>query len=264
MKLLKVVFLVFLILMGAFLKAQNSQLISGVYHLDSIAAKQPAGAAEKPKLLGGTTDLTQLSFHSSTLAPGKTNHPLRALLDREELIIVKDGQLTLTVNGSRKLLSTGSIALIVAGDEQSFSNASDKPASYYVLGFKSTLPVNISRGKDSGGSIMKDWAELSAKKTIKGESRPVFDRASSMFERFEVHATNLNASQESHPAHSHRAEEIMLLLKGEVTMHIGQENYKALSGSLIFVTPNVVHNLTNTGSEPCSYYAIKWYNEGVK
>jgi (S)-ureidoglycine aminohydrolase len=257
---MKIILLAVLILIASSLNAQTDSLSSGVYNLDSIKAQSVAGRGGKSKLQGSTTDLVSLSFHSSTLAPGKINHPPRALNDREELIIVKDGQLKITINDSSKILGSGSISLIVAGDQQSFQNASDKPVTYFVLGFKSKSPVNISRGKASGGSLMKDWNELPVKQTNKGESRQVFDRPSSMFERFEVHATTLNSLQESHPPHTHRAEEIMMLMKGNITMNIAQEKFQAAPGSVILVRPNVLHNLTNTGNEQCWYYAIKWYN----
>jgi (S)-ureidoglycine aminohydrolase len=241
--------------------AQTDSLSSGVYNLDSIKAKIRAGSVAKPRVQGSTTDLATFSYHSSTLAPGKTNHPLRALDDREELIIVKDGQLTININDSSKIVGPGSIALIVAGDKQSFQNTSDKPVTYFVLGFKARSPVDINRGKASGGSLLKDWNELVVKKTNKGESRPVFDRPSSMFPRFEVHATTLNAGEQSHAPHTHRAEEIMLLMKGNITMNISSINYKAVAGDVILVRPNVPHNLTNTGNEQCWYYAIKWFSE---
>lgn len=235
------------------IRAQVDSLPSAVYNLDSLKAYK------KTKLMGSTTDLTLLSYHSSVLAPGKTNHPPRSLDDREELLIVKDGQLTIHINESSKVLGPGSIALIVAGDKQSFENASDKPVTYFVLGFTSVTGVNIARGKSSGSSLVKDWNELPVRKTAKGESRQVFDRASSMFPRFEVHATMLNESEESHPPHAHRAEEIMLLMKGSVSMNIGGVNHKAVVGDAILVRPWVMHNLKNSGGGQCWYYAIKWF-----
>ena len=257
------ILLAFLFLSASFLKAQPGELKSGVYHLDSMEIQNGISKKTKLKVQGSTTDLAMLSIHSSTLEPGKTNHPPRALMDREELIIVKEGPLTITINDSAKVLSTGSIVLIEAGDTQSFSNASDKVVSYYVLGFKAKTLVNVSRGKANGGSLLKDWNELTIKKTIKGESRPVFDKPSSMFERFEVHSTMLNTKEDSHPSHTHRAEEIMFLLKGEVTMHLEKENYKAIAGNIILVRPDVAHNLTNTGNETCQYYAIKWFDSSI-
>jgi len=259
----KITLLAVLFLATAVLKAQPKSLPSGVYQVDSIETQNGLENKIKIKVQGSTTDLDMLSMHSSTLAPGKTNHPPRVLMDREELIIVKEGPITITINETPKILSTGSIALIEAGDSQSFHNSSEKVVSYYVLGFKARSPVNISRGKANGGSLVKDWDELVVKKTTKGESRPVFDKPTSMFERFEVHSTALNSSEDSHPSHTHRAEEIMLLLKGNITMHIEHKDYKAGPGSIILVRPDVAHNLTNTGNETCQYYAIKWYNSGT-
>ena len=233
-------------------KAQTDSIISGVYPIANT------------KLQGKTSGLAILNIHASTLAPGKTNHAPRALMDREELLIVKEGPLTVIINDSSKTLSSGSIVLIVAGDTQSFTNNSDKPVSYYVIGFTAASPVDIIRGKNSGGSLLKDWNELTVKQTAKGESRQVFDKPTSMFEKFEVHATTLNAGQESHAAHMHPQEEIMFLMKGNVTMHIANQDIKASEGSAIFVRPNILHNLTNTGTEPCWYYAIKWYTSSAK
>lgn len=260
---IKITLLAFLFFTTTVLRAQVQVLQSGVYRLDSIEMKNGLENKMKVKVQGSTTDLSMLSMHSSMLAPGKTNHPPRVLMDREELIIVNEGPITITINETPKILSSGSIALIEAGDSQSFHNESDKVVSYYVLGFKATTPVNVSRGKENGGSLMKDWNELVVKKTIKGESRPVFDKPTSMFERLEVHSTMLNPGEDSHPTHSHQPEEIMLLLKGNVTMHIERENYKAGPGSIILVRPNISHNLTNTGNESCLYYAIKWYNSNT-
>src|SRR5882762_8337478 len=124
--------------------AQTDTLSSGVY---SVLTGKTAGS---------TTDLAMLKTHASTLAPGKTNHPPRALNDVEELILVKEGMLKVIINDSDKVLGPGSIILIMAGDVQSFQNTSDKPATYYVLAFKSPSPINIQRGKQAGGSLMID------------------------------------------------------------------------------------------------------------
>jgi (S)-ureidoglycine aminohydrolase len=252
---MKIILFIFPLITAISLHAQNDSIQSGVYDLDSLKAQK------KNSLQGSTTDLAFLNYHASALAPGLTNHPQRALDNREELIIVKEGQLTLHINDSNKVLGPGSIALIVAGDKQSFENAGVNPATYLVLGFASRRGVNIDRGKTSGGSLLKDWNDLVVKKTAKGESRQVFDRPSSMFPRFEVHATTLNAGEESHPPHTHRAEEIMLLMKGSVSMNIDSVIHKAVAGDVILIRPDVPHNLKNTGGEQCWYYAIKWFSE---
>ena len=232
--------------------AQADSLPSGIYNPDSFKIR-------KQSLQGSTTDLARLQIHTSTLAPGQVNHPSRALNDVEELIVVRDGNLTITINDSTKTLSPGSVVLIVAGDQQSFRNISDKPATYIVLSFRSKSPVNISRGRTGGGSLLRDWSSLTVKKTDKGASRPVFDRRSSMFDRFGAHATTLDPGFESHPPDTHREEEIMLLMKGNVTLRIGEALHPAVAGDVMLLRPNVVHNVKNTGKEQCWYLAIKWY-----
>ncbi len=240
--------------------AQTDSLPSGVYPWNAYLAKQSNGRESRALLQGRTTDLAKLNIHTSILGAGQTNHPLQAYNDREEVIIIREGSLKVTLNDSSKTLGPGSLVLIEAGDKQQFQNISDKPASYCVFTFTSTSPVNILRGKEGGGSLVKDWNELLVKKTDKGESRDVFDRPSSMFTRFEIHATTLKPGVESHASHTHRAEEMIVLLAGNVTLNVGAEKQKVTAGDVMLLRPNVPHNVVNTGSEQCTYYAIKWYN----
>lgn len=250
----------FFIFLAITASGQTDSLPSGVYPWNQYPAKQNNGRESRTVLSGHTTDLARLNIHTSLLPAGQTNHPLQAYNDREEVVIIKEGSLKVTVNDSSKTLGPGSIVLIEAGDKQQFQNASDKPASYCVLTFTSTSPVNINRGKESGGSLMKDWNELNIKQTEKGESRAVFDKPSSMFTRFEIHATTLKPGVESHPVHTHRAEEMMVLIKGTATLNVAGEKKAASTGDVMLLRPNIPHNVVNTGSEPSTYYAIKWYN----
>jgi (S)-ureidoglycine aminohydrolase len=107
---------------------------------------------------------------------------------------------------------------------------------------------------------MMDWNELIVKKTEKGESRPIFDTATPMFARFDMHATALNPGISSHAPHTHRAEEIILMIKGNGEMQIGETFHKAKTGDVILLNSNVLHAFTNTGSEQCGYFAIQWHN----
>jgi len=243
---MKPIFLAIMLVAALNAAAQTDTLPSGIYPVKKTA--------------GSTTDIAAFKAHVSTLAPGKTNHPLRALNDAEELIFVKDGLLKVNINDSSKTLGPGSIVFIMAGDKQNFQNTSDNPVTYYVLSFKSPSGVNLQRGKDAGGSLMLDWNSLTVKKTDKGESRPIFDRPSSMFTRFEIHATLLNAGLESHPPHTHKAEEIMLVMQGNTTGSINGKGYPASVGDIMLVRPDVPHGIKNSGDGQCWYYAMKWYN----
>lgn len=243
---MKPILLAIVLLITVSSSAQTDSLSSGVYSIKKTA--------------GSTTDLASFKAHTSTLAPGQTNHPLRALNNADELVFVKEGLLKVNINDSSKTLGPGSIVFIMAGDKQNFQNSSDKPVTYYVLSLQSSSPVNLQRGRDAGGSLMIDWNSLKVKKTDKGESRPIFDRPSAMFTRFEIHATTLNGGLESHPPHTHRAEEAMLVMQGTTAGSINGKDYPAGVGEILLLRPDIPHNIKNTGTGQCWYYAMKWFN----
>ncbi|MEO6329227.1 MAG: cupin domain-containing protein [Ginsengibacter sp.] len=242
------------------LMAQTDSLHSGVYNWSNLKPQKTEKRETRKVLEGSALDLANLEIHTSTIGPGVVNHPPYAYNNLEELILIKEGSLQVTINDTTKVLGPGSIVFIVAGDTQSFKNISETPVTYYVLSFRGRNPVNIARGRHGGGSFVKDWKDITITKTQKGESRQIFDRPSSMFERFDMHATNLEAGMISHPPHTHRAEEIILMIKGNVQMQIGENFYNSAAGDVIFLEANVPHALKNTGSEQCSYFAIQWHN----
>lgn len=256
---MKIIILALTLLIGSSSIAQTDTLSSAVYNWSDVKPQKTATGEKRQVLKGSTLDLANLQIHTSTLGPGKTNHPPRALNDHDELIIVKEGNLKITIKDSSKILGPGGLALIVAGDEQSFQNTSGKQTTYYVLGFTSRDSVNLQRGKNA--SFMKDWKELEVKKTDKGESRPIFNRPSSMFARFDAHATALNPGKSSHDPHTHRSEEIILMIKGNGEMQIGEKFHKAKAGDVVLLGSMVPHAFTNTGSVQCGYFAIQWRNK---
>jgi len=253
--------ILFVVLFGwglAFLTASTPILESGVYTWSNLKAKKVQGIKKKQVLTGSTTDLEKLNISTVTLSPGQIIKP-DALTDREELIIVKEGTLNVSTQTASKTLGVGGIALAIAGEKRELKNTSGQPVTYYILAFKSKAPVNTTRGQVAG-SFLQDWSEMVIKKTDKGESRANFDRPTPVFTKFDMHATALNPGFASHAPHTHRSEEIMLLLQGEVEAQIGEEFRKATAGDVIFIRPDVPHALKNIGKQPCGYFAIKWQN----
>ena len=147
------------------------------------------------------------------------NHPPRAYNDAEELILIKEGNIQVTINDTTVVLGPASLYLSLPVTNRVLTHF-DKAVAYYVLTFKGRTRQSSPR-KARWWFFYKRLKDL-AHKTDKGESRQIFDRPSSMFERFDMHATNLNAGMISHPPHTHRAEEIILMIKGDVQMQIGE------------------------------------------
>jgi (S)-ureidoglycine aminohydrolase len=255
---MKYFFTVTFIFAVTFLNAQNNSLLSGVYSFTKTISQTTKTGEKKDILKGSTLDVSSFQIHTSTLLPGLMNHPSVAYDNKEELVIVKEGNLTVHINDSIKTLTAGSIALMEAGNNQSFSNTSANPVTYYIISFVGKLPVNIIRGSKNGSYEIKDWNELPVKQTTKGESRQVFEKPTSMFSKLSIHVTNLNANEQSHLPHTHRAEEIMLLLKGSGQLQVGSNFYTVDTGDIMFINANNVHAFKNTGNTQCSYYAIQW------
>jgi (S)-ureidoglycine aminohydrolase len=241
--------------------AQTGTLHAGVYSWSNTKV-QKNGVIEKRIILKGETlDLKNFEIYTSTLDPASAYIPPGSESRFERLIIVKSGTLKLTLNDTTKTVGPGSLALVLADDKNiAFSNPSSKPVTWYVLNYESKNPANIKRGNGAGHSYIQDWNSLHVNVTSKGETRAVFVRPTSMFEKLDVHATALNPGFASHDPHTHRVEELILMLKGSVQEVIAQDKFDAQEGDCIFLSSGILHGPKNISNSQCYYYAIQWHN----
>ncbi len=221
---------------------------SGVYAWATAPVSRKTSSEQRTLLEGSTVDFRHLKIHATTLPAHQAPHPAHKH-DDEELIIIKEGQLTVTIAGKTKTLGPGSIALMMPGDEHGFDNKSDKPATYYVMRYESKEPSDLERGQKAGGSFWVDWNEVAFQPHDKGGIRRMFDRATAMTKRFEMHVTTLNPGLWSHPPHTHRAAEILLMIENTAQESIDGKLHPAAVGDLIFLESNVPHAIQNT-SQP--------------
>ncbi len=245
--------------------SQSKPMESKVYYWNDLTAvKRPQGEARQ--ILEGTTpDFNLFKVHASTLLPKGRMKKEAYTQENEELIIVKEGELTVTIEGKTKVLKAGGMALIMSNDLRETENRSDGNTTYYVFQFNSVLPVDLERGKKAGGSLMLNWDEVAFKPHDKGGRKDFFNRPTSMNKRLEMHTTTLNAGLMSHPAHTHKAAEIIFLVnsqKDEATSQ-AQETidgnwYDAKVGDIIFLQSNSLHGIRNTGTGTCTYFAFQF------
>lgn len=230
---------------------------SSVYAWAAAPVAKKASSEQRTILEGSTVDFRHLKIHATTLPPHQAPHPAHRH-DDEELIIIKEGELTVTIAGKTKTLGAGSIALMMPGDEHGFDNRGDKPATYYVMRYESKEPANAERGQKAGGSFWVDWNEVAFKPHDKGGIRRMFDRATAMTKRFEMHVTTLNEGLWSHPPHTHRAAEILLMIDNSAQESIDGKLHPATVGDLIFLESNVPHAIQNTSRGSCTYFAFQF------
>jgi quercetin dioxygenase-like cupin family protein len=258
---MRIQLLLLLSISGPVLKAQKTDsLPPNVYHWDSLITTIEDTHARKEIMEGSTTSLSYFEVHASTLQPGQTPEPPHSRDDQEELLIVKEGQGKITVNGVTNSMGPGSVAYAIPGDEHGIENTGNTQATFYVFKYKSKLPINPDRAKQNGGSFMINWDTVKVAKTDKGKRREFFNKPTSQFVKFEMHTTALNAGFDSHAPHTHKEEEIILILKGNVQMNIGGNLSKARPGDVVFLPSGVSHNLTNIGSDQYEYFTLQWRN----
>lgn len=237
--------------------AQAQRLASNVYTWQAAPVTKKIMSEQRFLLNGEARDFGAVRVHATTLPPHQSPHPAHKH-DDEELIIIKEGELTVTIAGKTKTLGPGSVALMLPGDEHGFDNKGDAPATYYVMRYTARTPGDTLRGRQAGGSFWVDWKDVAFQPHDTGGIRRMFDRATIMTKRFEMHVTTLNEALWSHALHTHRAAEMLLMVENNAQINIDGTLYPATVGDLIFLESNVPHALYNQSKGSCTYFAFQF------
>jgi quercetin dioxygenase-like cupin family protein len=107
-------------------------LPSGVYVFADLPLRRTDTLEYRPIIQGQTIDACSFSVHESSLAPGSQPHPPHHHKG-EEIFLILDGTLEVTINGTPSRVTRGSVAFIGSGDEHGIRNLGDQPAKYYVI-----------------------------------------------------------------------------------------------------------------------------------
>jgi mannose-6-phosphate isomerase-like protein (cupin superfamily) len=110
----------------------EAHLPSGVYLFADLPVRSTANLEYRPIMEGQTVDACHFSVHESSLAPNNEPHPPHHHKG-EEMFLILDGTLEVTINGTASRVTRGSVAFIGSGDEHGIRNVGEKPAKYYVI-----------------------------------------------------------------------------------------------------------------------------------
>lgn len=244
--------------------AKPTRITSGVYPWKDAPVKATETGSKRVLVKGAATDFASLEITATTLEMGK-GEPESVHVDFEEMVVVKQGSLKITINGEAQTAGRGSMAIVMPGDRRSYTNAADGQTIYYVLRYRARNPADAGRGEKSGGSFIRDWndVQLTSRSDGKGGTRNFFARSTVMGRRLELHATLLNPGQSSHAPHRHRAEEMLIILEADVEMYLGPgatdgKTRTATDGDIIYLVSNEYHAISNIGSKPALYFAFQF------
>ena len=114
---------------------QDSNLPSRSFRFEDLQAR-PSGADGKNRaraMLDGKTHTGyRVEMHQTELAPGMMPHPPHHHV-HEELILVWQGMMEVTISDKKVTLGPGSAAYIASNEEHGWRNVGSTQAHYFVL-----------------------------------------------------------------------------------------------------------------------------------
>jgi len=112
--------------------AQTKALRSKTYAFEELEVHTNGRNLSRPILKGDTHGGFPIEVHMTELAPGEAPHPPHHHV-HEEMIIIHQGTLEVTITERTVKLGPGSVAYVASGEEHGWRNVATTQAQYYVL-----------------------------------------------------------------------------------------------------------------------------------
>ena len=235
-------------------EAQQDSIASGAYNWQEPTA-QKNRITSVVLMEGKAHDFEWLQLSANSLT-GTKELKQSIPADQEQLLIVKSGSVTVYFKDSFFILTPNSIAVLMPGEKYSLRNTSNKRCDFYSMRYRKALS---DRKMPAGNSFVKIWENIPFKpNTIGGGRRDFFEQATTMQKRFEIHVSTLKEGIRSHEPHTHKAEEIVLMIEGDTEMQMGDQFRKVTAGGFYYLGSNVLHAIKNIGTKPAVYFAIQF------
>ena len=175
----------------------------------------------------------------------------------ESLVIIKSGTTHQVTGEINKALGTGSVSLMMPGDELTITNVGQTVTTLYLLSWSIRDAENAETHTPFTSHLI-NWDDIEFVETGKGGRRNIIREPTSMLREFEMHVTTLKEGMRSHLPHTHIDEEVILVRHGDVEEHIDGELHEVGAGSFIFLRSMIPHGIRNIGTGEAEYYAFKW------
>jgi quercetin dioxygenase-like cupin family protein len=112
--------------------AHAATLPSRTYRFEDMPVRKGATAVSRAILQGQTRTGYGIEIHQTELPPGQAPHPPHRHL-HEEMVMVREGTLEVTISGKAVTLGPGSVAYVASNEEHGWRNVGTSQASYFVL-----------------------------------------------------------------------------------------------------------------------------------
>jgi len=239
--------------------AQTDSILSGIYSWKAPAQQVQKNILSTTLFEGKVYDMEWLQMSANSVKPMNKKIQQQVPANEEHLMIVKSGTITLGLKDSTWTIGAGSTALLMPGEKYTLQNTGTGPGDFYEMKYRSKLPVNPARAKDAGGSLVSNWNNIAfVPNDIGGGRRNFFNRSTAMAKKLEIHVTTLKEGIRSHDPHTHRAEEVIIVIDKKTEMQIADKFYKGATGNIYYLGSNLSHAIRNDDTVPCTYFAIQF------
>jgi len=112
--------------------AMSAALPSKTYRYDDLPVRANGPNRGRAILKGETHAGFPIELHETELAPGEQPHPPHHHL-HEEMVLVREGTLEVTIAGRSANLGAGSVAYVASNEEHGWRNVGNGRARYFVF-----------------------------------------------------------------------------------------------------------------------------------
>jgi mannose-6-phosphate isomerase-like protein (cupin superfamily) len=120
------------LLLPALAAAQNAALPSKTYPFEDLPVRTTGPNTARAVFDGKTHTGFPVNLHITELPAGGAPHPPHHHV-HEEMIMIHEGTLEVTISGRSARLGPGSVAYVASGEEHGWRNVGTTRAQYFVL-----------------------------------------------------------------------------------------------------------------------------------
>lgn len=110
----------------------SAQQPSAIFDWSKLEVRKTATGERRQIVNAPTATYANFESHVTTLEPGIAAHAPHRHAD-EEIVVIKDGTLEVTINGKTETAGPGSMLFFAANDLHGMKNAGTTRATYYVI-----------------------------------------------------------------------------------------------------------------------------------
>jgi quercetin dioxygenase-like cupin family protein len=112
--------------------AQKKVLPSTAWRYEDLPVRTNGANKQRAVFNGATHTGFGIELHETELAPGEMPHPAHHHV-HEEMIIIREGAMAVTISGKTSELGPGSVALVASNEEHGWRNVGKTRARYMVM-----------------------------------------------------------------------------------------------------------------------------------